>query len=83
MMGFNGQRDRLISSEGNPIRFRGCGNQGGYDPFAVIDEKLDAFLVQIVRFACTAASLSTQKYGGITSVPDIAQVSSLLDVTIE
>ncbi|MBQ9265191.1 MAG: carbohydrate kinase [Clostridia bacterium] len=27
-------------------------------------------LTQIVRFACTAASLSTQKHGGITSVPD-------------
>ena len=27
-------------------------------------------LTQIVRFACTAASLSTQKHGGITSVPE-------------
>ena len=27
-------------------------------------------LRQIVRFACTAASLSTQKHGGITSVPE-------------
>ncbi len=27
-------------------------------------------LKQIVRFACTAASLSTQTHGGITSVPD-------------
>ena len=32
-----------------------------------------------VRFACTAASLSTQKHGGITSVPDPEQISSLLN----
>ncbi|MBQ8094773.1 MAG: carbohydrate kinase [Clostridia bacterium] len=31
-------------------------------------------LTAIVRFACTAASLSTQKHGGITSVPDKADV---------
>ena len=31
-------------------------------------------LTQIVRFACTAASLSTQKHGGITSVPEQADV---------
>ncbi len=31
-------------------------------------------LRQIVRFACTAASLSTQKHGGITSVPEEAEV---------
>ena len=33
-------------------------------------ELTEAELTQIVRFACTAASLSTQKHGGITSVPD-------------
>ena len=31
-------------------------------------------LTRIVRFACTAASLSTQKHGGITSVPTLAEV---------
>ena len=31
-------------------------------------------LRKIVRFACTAASLSTQKHGGITSVPEEADV---------
>ena len=31
-------------------------------------------LTQIVRFACTAVSLSTQKHGGITSVPDKQEV---------
>ncbi len=31
-------------------------------------------LTRIVRFACTAASLSTQKHGGITSVPDMREV---------
>ena len=31
-------------------------------------------LRQIVRFACTAASLSTEKHGGITSVPEEAAV---------
>ena len=31
-------------------------------------------LREIVRFACTAASLSTQKHGGITSVPEEADV---------
>ena len=35
-------------------------------------------LKQIVRFACTAASLSTQKHGGITSVPDSAEVEARL-----
>ena len=32
-------------------------------------ELTEAELTQIVRFACTAASLSTQKHGGIGSVP--------------
>lgn len=36
-------------------------------------------LKKIVRFACTAASLSTQKHGGITSVPEITQINSLLN----
>ena len=35
-------------------------------------------LTQIVRFACTAASLSTQKHGGISSVPDIGDVEKKL-----
>ena len=35
-------------------------------------------LTQIVRFACTAASLSTQKHGGIASVPSEAEVSKRL-----
>ena len=33
-------------------------------------ELTEAELTRIVRFACTAASLSTQKHGGITSVPE-------------
>ena len=35
-------------------------------------------LAHIVRFACAAASLSTQKHGGITSVPDPAEAEQLL-----
>ena len=35
-------------------------------------------LRQIVRFACTAASLSTQKHGGITSVPEPDDVEKKL-----
>ena len=35
-------------------------------------------LTQIVRFACTAASLSTQKHGGITSVPTLSEVEQYL-----
>ena len=35
-------------------------------------------LYSIVRFACTAASLSTQKHGGITSVPEIEDINLLL-----
>ena len=35
-------------------------------------------LQSIVRFACTAASLSTQKHGGITSVPEMEQINLLL-----
>ena len=34
----------------------------------------EAELREIVRFACTAASLSTRKHGGITSVPDEEEV---------
>ena len=33
-------------------------------------------LRKIVRFACTSASLSTQKHGGITSVPEEADVEN-------
>ncbi len=36
-------------------------------------------LTQIVRFACTAASLSTQKHGGITSVPEKQDVLDRLN----
>ena len=36
-------------------------------------------LTRIVRFACTAASLSTQKHGGITSVPDQQSVMDRLN----
>ena len=35
-------------------------------------------LRNIVRFACTAASLSTQKHGGISSVPDFQSVKAIL-----
>ncbi len=38
----------------------------------------EAELAAIVRFACTAASLSTQKQGGITSVPAPEEVDRLL-----
>ena len=31
-------------------------------------------LIQITSFACTAAGLSTQKHGGISSVPELSQV---------
>ena len=34
----------------------------------------EAGLKEIVRFACTAASLSTQKHGGIYSVPSLEEV---------
>lgn len=34
----------------------------------------EAGLKEIVRFACTAASLSTQKHGGISSVPSLEEV---------
>ena len=42
-------------------------------------ELSEEVLRKIVQFACTAASLSTQKHGGITSVPDITQINSLLN----
>lgn len=35
-------------------------------------------LAQAARFACTAASLSTQRYGGISSVPTRSEVDSAL-----
>lgn len=42
-------------------------------------ELSEEVLRKIVQFACTAASLSTQKHGGITSVPDITQINTLLN----
>ncbi|MBQ8160991.1 MAG: carbohydrate kinase [Clostridia bacterium] len=41
-------------------------------------ELSEAEVQDIVRFACTAASLSTQKHGGITSVPDLKDVEAFL-----
>jgi sugar/nucleoside kinase (ribokinase family) len=38
----------------------------------------EADLKRIVRFACTAASLSTQKHGGIGSVPAPDEVEQKL-----
>ena len=38
------------------------------------EDVTEAELRDIVTFACTAASLSTQKHGGISSVPDEAEV---------
>ncbi len=43
------------------------------------DELTEAELTRIVRFACTAASLSTQKHGGITSVPDLTDVQQRME----
>ncbi len=43
-------------------------------PAELTEEELSG----IVRFACTAASLSTQKHGGIASVPDPEDVERLL-----
>lgn len=40
---------------------------------ATVDE-----LAAITRFACTAASLSTQKHGGISSVPELSEVEAKL-----
>ena len=48
----------------------GCGKRA--------DELTQEDLEKIVRFACTAASLSTQKHGGITSVPAQEDVTALL-----
>lgn len=42
----------------------------GKDPAALSDDEL----ADIVRFACTSAGLSTAKPGGISSVPDYAEV---------
>ncbi len=44
--------------------------QYGKKPSDLTEEEL----YRIVRFACTAASLSTQKHGGIASVPEITAV---------
>ena len=43
-------------------------------------ELTEAELTRIVRFACTAASLSTQKHGGITSVPEPNEVLQCMDM---
>ena len=48
--------------------------QCGKAPAELAEEEL----TRIVRFACMAASLSTQKHGGITSVPDREAVDSCM-----
>ena len=52
-------------------RFLRCGKR----PCDLTEEELG----RIVSFACTAASLSTQKHGGITSVPSLKEVEQRLD----
>ena len=52
-------------------QFLSCGKL----PSALTEEEL----IRIVRFACTAASLSTQKHGGISSIPDFNEVRQYLD----
>ena len=44
--------------------------QLGKDPQALTGEEM----ASIARFACVAASLSTQKPGGVSSVPEYEQV---------
>lgn len=46
----------------------------GKEPDALSDDELR----QIVSFACTAAGLSTMRYGGISSVPELNEVLSAL-----
>ena len=48
--------------------------QTGKAPEALTEEEL----TDIVRFACTAAGLSTTRPGGISSVPKLSQVEALL-----
>ena len=48
--------------------------QCGKAPSELTEEEL----TRIVRFACTAASLSTQHHGGITSVPELSEVRERL-----
>ena len=48
--------------------------QTGKAPETLTEEEL----TDIVRFACTAAGLSTTRPGGISSVPTLAQVEALL-----
>ena len=48
--------------------------QTGKDPDSLTVEEMRA----ITRFACCAASLSTQTHGGINSVPDLAAVQAIL-----
>lgn len=43
------------------------------------DELTEEELTGIVRFACTAASLSTQRHGGITSVPDRESIDLFME----
>lgn len=44
-----------------------------------VPEKLDkAELDEIVRFACTAAGLSTERSGGISSIPDMEEIRAAL-----
>lgn len=46
----------------------------GKDPVDLDQEELE----RITRFACAAASLSTQKYGGASSVPELEEIEAAL-----
>ena len=72
----------VLSPSGiRPIDTTGAGDIFGgsaMSRFLSLEKALKALtqeeLRQIVRFACTAASLSTQKHGGIASVPEKEEV---------
>lgn len=49
----------------------------------VADELAESELRRIAQFACTAATLSTTKSGGISSVPDYREICDLLEKQYE
>lgn len=77
---------RVLIPEVHPVDTTGAGDIFGGAAVSCLlklgkaPEELDqAELAELARFATTAASLSTERFGGISSIPDMDTVLSRLD----
>jgi len=69
---------QVIDTTGAGDIFGGSAMYGILNSGKAPDELQEAELREITRFACTAASLSTTRLGGISSVPDLRSVFDML-----